>query len=86
MNFNFLEIFSYFKFIFLIFSIIIILLSNKNPLRLAICTMARKENLYIKEYVDYYLKLGFDHIYIFDEMIQMMKIFLMSLINHIMNL
>ena len=36
-------------------------------LRLAICTMARKENLYIKEYVDYYLKLGFDHIFIFDD-------------------
>ena len=29
--------------------------------------MARKENLYIKEYVDYYLKLGFDHIFIFDD-------------------
>ena len=29
--------------------------------------MARKENLYIKEYVDYYIKLGFDHIFIFDD-------------------
>ena len=41
--------------------------NEKKPLRLAICTMARKENLYIKEYIDYYLKLGFDHIYIFDD-------------------
>ena len=37
------------------------------PLKLAICTMARSENLYIKEYIDYYLNLGFDHIYIFDD-------------------
>ena len=29
--------------------------------------MARNENLYIKEYIDYYLNLGFDHIYIFDD-------------------
>lgn len=29
--------------------------------------MARDENLYIKEYLDYYLKLGFEHIYIFDD-------------------
>ena len=41
--------------------------SDKKTLKLAICTMARNENLYIKEYVDYYLKLGFDHIFIFDD-------------------
>ena len=29
--------------------------------------MVRKENLQIKEYTDYYLKLGFDHIFIFDD-------------------
>ena len=29
--------------------------------------MSREENLYVKEYVDYYIKLGFDHIYIFDD-------------------
>ena len=34
---------------------------GKKGLKLAICTMARKENLYIKEYVDY------EHIYIFDD-------------------
>ena len=40
---------------------------RRKNLKLAICTMARNENLYIKEYVDYYLKLGFDHIFIFDD-------------------
>ena len=49
------------------FIIFIIYFTTKKPLRLAICTMARKENLYIKEYVDYYLNLGFDHIFIFDD-------------------
>ena len=57
----------YFKFIFLTIFLIIIPNIEKKPLRLAICTMARKENLYIKDYVDYYLKLGFDHIFIFDD-------------------
>ena len=28
--------------------------------------MAKKENEYIKEYVDYYIKLGVDHIFIYD--------------------
>jgi hypothetical protein len=29
--------------------------------------MGRKENLYIKEFVDYYIKLGIDHIFIYDD-------------------
>ena len=33
---------------------------------IVICTIARKENLYIKEWVDYHLSIGFTHIYIFD--------------------
>ena len=63
----FFEYILYFKFILLTIFIIIIPYTKKQPLRLAICTMARKENLYIKDYVDYYLKLGFDHIFIFDD-------------------
>ena len=41
---------------------------TKNPIKMkvAICTMAKKENLYIKEFVDYYIKLGFSHIFIYD--------------------
>ena len=49
------------------FAINTALFINRKPLKLAICTMARNENLYIKEYIDYYLNLGFDHIYIFDD-------------------
>ena len=52
---------TFFGLISIIFSL------HKKKLRLAICTMAKEENLYINEYIDYYLKLGFDHIYIFDD-------------------
>ncbi len=41
-------------------------LNKPLKLKIALCTMAKKENLYIKEFVDYYIKLGFDHIYIYD--------------------
>lgn len=36
-------------------------------LKVAICTMGKKENLYIKEFIDYYIKLGVDHIFIYDD-------------------
>ena len=55
------------KFIFLLLCICNNLFNVKKSLQVAICTMARKENLYIKEYVDYHLKIGFDHIFIFDD-------------------
>ena len=35
---------------------------EKNSIKIALCTMGKKENLYIKEFVDYYIKLGIDHI------------------------
>ncbi len=35
-------------------------------MKIAICTMAKKEHLYIKEFVDYYINLGFSHIFIYD--------------------
>ena len=40
----------------------------KKPLniKVAICTMAKQENLYIKEFVDYYINLGINHFYIYD--------------------
>ena len=55
------------KFILFFLSANILIIIERKPLKLAICTMARNENLYIKEYIDYYLNLGFDHIYIFDD-------------------
>lgn len=35
-------------------------------MEIAICAIARLENRYIKEWVDYHLSLGFNHIYIYD--------------------
>ena len=35
-------------------------------MRVSLCAIAKCENLYIKEWVDYHLKLDFDHIYIYD--------------------
>ena len=35
--------------------------------KVAVCTMGRSENLYAKEFVDYYLKLGINHIFIYDD-------------------
>ena len=35
-------------------------------LNIALCTMGKAENLYLKEFVDYYIKLGIDHIFIYD--------------------
>jgi hypothetical protein len=30
------------------------------------CTIGKKENIYIKEFVDYYKKLGYNHIFLYD--------------------
>ena len=34
--------------------------------KVAMCTIAKKENRYIKYFVEFYKKLGYDHIYFFD--------------------
>ena len=39
---------------------------NKN-IKIAICTMGKSENLYIKEFIEYYIKLGIEHIFIYDD-------------------
>ena len=59
------QIYKY-KIFFLLCCLLVYFIKTKT-LKLAICTMARDENLYINEYLDYYFKLGFDHIYIFDD-------------------
>lgn len=35
-------------------------------MRVVVCALAKNENLYINEWVGHYLKLGFDHIYLYD--------------------
>ncbi len=36
-------------------------------MKIALCTMGRQENLYVKEFIEYYINLGVDHIYIYDD-------------------
>ena len=58
---------------FLVFNYIILfylfyLRENKLKIfRVALCTMGKKENLYAKEFINYYIKLGVDKIFIFDD-------------------
>ena len=47
--------------------IIYFFLHKPKKLKIAICTMAKLENLYIKEFVEYYEKLGIDNIFIYDD-------------------
>ena len=42
-------------------------LPKKKNLKIALCTMGKKENLYVKEFIDYYIKLGVNHIFIYDD-------------------
>ena len=36
-------------------------------LKVALCTIGKKENLYANEFIDYYIKLGVDKIFIYDD-------------------
>ena len=57
-------------FIFIIINIFIIYLISKNkkerPIKVCLCTIGKQENRYINEFVNHYQKLGYDHIYIYD--------------------
>lgn len=37
-----------------------------NTSRVALCAIARMENTYIKDWLDYHLQLGFDHVFLYD--------------------
>ena len=50
--------------------------NSKNPMKkvdkitnmkIALCTIGKQENLYAKEFIEYYINLGVDHIYIYDD-------------------
>ena len=56
--------------LFFLFILIIILNSfHKLPktINVALCTMGKQENLYVKEFVNYYIKLGVEKIFIYDD-------------------
>ena len=40
---------------------------KRKNIKVALCTMGKMENLYVKEFIDYYSKLGIDHIFIYDD-------------------
>jgi hypothetical protein len=40
---------------------------EKKKIKIALCTMGKGENLYINEFIEYYLKIGIDHIFIYDD-------------------
>ena len=57
-------------FIFFVIFTYILAKSNyqkKEDIKIALCTMGRRENLYVKEFIEYYNKLGIDHIFIYDD-------------------
>ncbi len=39
---------------------------DKTDLKVALCAMAKMENRYLREWVEYHLSIGFDHIFIYD--------------------
>jgi len=40
---------------------------KKTNIKIALCTMGKQENLYVKEFINYYIKLGIDKIFIYDD-------------------
>ena len=40
---------------------------KKQEIKVALCTMGKNENLYIKEFIEYYIKLDINHIFIYDD-------------------
>jgi hypothetical protein len=60
---------SYFiKFALILLFLLIIIKFNKNiNIKIALCTMGKQENLYVKEFISYYIKLGIDNFFIYDD-------------------
>ena len=52
--------------IILIFIIISLKIKSKE-IKIALCAIGKKENLYISEFLEYYIKLGIDKIFIYDD-------------------
>ena len=41
-------------------------INKKHKPKICLCVIAKNENLYAKEYVDYYMKIGYDNIFLYD--------------------
>jgi hypothetical protein len=56
------------KKIYILISLIYIINLNKRiKMKVGLCTMGKLENLYIKEFINYYIKIGIDKIFIYDD-------------------
>lgn len=42
-------------------------LTEKEIIKIALCTIGKKENLYVEEFIEYYIKLGVDKMFIYDD-------------------
>ena len=42
-------------------------LEKKTNMKIALCTIGKQENLYAKEFIEYYINIGVDHLYIYDD-------------------
>ena len=40
---------------------------RKEDIKIALCTMGKDENLYVEEFIAYYVNLGVDHLFIYDD-------------------
>ena len=57
----------YFKLIFILFFLIKMLCFPKQKkIKVGLCAIGKKENLYAKEFLNHYIRLGYDHIFIYD--------------------
>jgi len=63
-DFLFLKFFIIIIYIYLLF--LILSKKNRKKIKVSICTIGKLENLYIREYIQYYKNLGVDKIFIYD--------------------
>ena len=61
------KVFNLLKILIIIIIIILNIIYKRKKLKIAICTMGKHENKYVKEFIEYYEKLGIDNIYIYDD-------------------
>ena len=52
--------------IIIVFSLLSIYLNNFKRTKICICAIGKNENLYIKEFISHYKKLGYNKIFLYD--------------------
>ena len=57
---------NFLKFFIILLNVLLLYKKIRHKLRVCICTIGKLENLYVREFIEYYNKLRFDKIYIYD--------------------